>query len=240
MQESLYHILSGLMKSQVYVDQYTKRLAARYNADEILRKFTIPRAVIDSIDLELKFAIVITPIKGEDQISDETRGQIIEMLSERLNDYFKNDPTFSKINSQTSSSFRTTLLNELFAKEKKFLKKSEDFNIDLKDVLPNVLAMTREILQGMHTEYKANDVINFVFSEQAVGKSIRSTIYNIVEDVVGEVLKVSESSCINLQFETSKISQLDCNIINTVKYRVQMDGKTITPLDEENQKVALI
>jgi hypothetical protein len=250
MYEALYYVLKSLMTAQSYIDQQTKKLASSYKKDNLLQKFTVPRAALDRIELDLKFAVVIEPSKENEKISDEDLGNLVKRLYSELEDYFMKDEKFELIDAKILENFCQLLSEELFIEKKKYFihketivnenrdnePKQEKDNSIIKSLAKNAIDLVKEALEKTTKSLPKNSPLTIISSKNAIGKTIRGDIYEIVNTIVEECTKIIGSNKITLIFETDKIAKFDSNQINSAKCYIEMAGKNIVISDKEGKK----
>ena len=84
-------ILRDLAKARFSADLYSRSVARYYEADDLLRKFPVPRADIDEVEIDLKFSISDVALSEVNHESREANSAILfERTVERLVSTFLN------------------------------------------------------------------------------------------------------------------------------------------------------
>ncbi|MEO1201671.1 MAG: hypothetical protein AAFX10_03115 [Pseudomonadota bacterium] len=84
-------ILRDLAKARFSSDLYSRSVARYYEANDLLRKFPVPRADIEEVDIDLKFSITDVTASDVDHESQEANSSVLfERTVERLVSTFLN------------------------------------------------------------------------------------------------------------------------------------------------------
>ena len=84
-------ILRDIAKARFSADLYSRSIARYYESSDLLRKFPVPRADIDEVDIDLKFSISDVQTSGVNNESQEANSAVLfERAVDRLVSIFLN------------------------------------------------------------------------------------------------------------------------------------------------------
>ena len=233
MNESLYHVLRGMMLSQSYIDQYTKRLAGIYKQDDVLQKFTVPRAALDRIELDLKFAVVVQS-KPEENLSEDEKEGIVRWISIAFDSYFQESQSLESIDKTELKEFSKNLLNEMSTLANDSL--SAAITADHEVISKKVRSIFKDAISNIKDSVSKDSPLSVLFSKTKDGKLIRSELIDIIDHTINECLEMKRGRAMQLIFETDKLAYLDDSKINSAKCYIEMSGKNIVITDKDGKK----
>ncbi len=92
LQQVLGAVLRDLAKARFSADLYSRSISRYYEADPLLRKFPVPRADIEEVELDLKFSITDVTRTEVDQANKEASSAVLlERTIDRLVSVFLNE-----------------------------------------------------------------------------------------------------------------------------------------------------
>ena len=238
-------ILRDLAKARFSSDLYSRSVARYYEADDLLRKFPVPRADIDEVEIDLKFSISDVSSSEVNHESREANSAILfERTVERLVSTFLNVAYDREREDDKVRDARTKYVSKGFGSKfvriecrinalRYFIESYRDLiddagNFDIKQALGDLERPFRWALeQYAFDEYRPNgeprqemkSTLREVVTQPAVeDPQIRAAVESLAEPLKG-IWAHNSDSRLDILVEGSQLAQLTEGAISSVKIK---------------------
>lgn len=244
LQQIVGAILRDLAKARFSADLYSRSISRYYENDYLLRRFPVPRADVEEVELDLKFSIAGVPESEVNHESQEANAAVLfERSVERLvatfldlaRDRNGSDTTFNKTWWQyLSKGFNSTGLRiEMRQKVLRYFIESYTHLIDDKGKFDSTLAL-RELERPFRwamEAYAKEDYVQGGEAEQEMKRELRDMIQPLIDhkamkqavEAMGPAIETiwsgNSDARLEVMVEGGQLSQLGEAALSSVKIK---------------------
>ena len=260
-------VLRDLAKARFSADLYSRSIARYYEANDLLRKFPVPRADIDEVDIDLKFSISEV---SESDVNHESREAnsafLFERTVERLVSMFLNSAYDRERSDQSVRDTRTKYVRKGFGSRfvrvecrintlRYFIESYRDLiddqgNFNVEKALADLERPFRWALeQFAHDEYRQEgearremkSALRDVVTQPVIdGKEIRQAV-EAMEGPLKNIWQQNSDARLEILVEGSQLAQLTDDAISSIKVKAVVKNMIWTEVvvDEYTKRHAL-
>lgn len=260
-------ILRDLAKARFSADLYSRSVSRYYEADDLLRKFPVPRADIDEVDIDLKFSISEVSSSVVNHESREANSALLfERTVERLVSTFLNVAYDRERNDDSIRDTREKYVGKGFGSKfvriecrintlRYFIESYRDLiddagNFDVKKALADLERPFRWALESFaFDEYRPGgeprDEMKNKLRDIVTGPVIKHddlvTAVRAMEDPIKSIWAQNNDSRLEILVEGSQLAQLTEGAISSVKIKAVVKNMIWTEVvvDEYTKRHAL-